>query len=67
MRVAVINHALPIFKKNRIASLLCIFETKIPGISNTLREKYLGLYTNVLYYSANHVYRRRPGPGHVLN
>ena len=29
MRVAVIIHALPIYKKNRIASLLCIFETTI--------------------------------------
>ena len=27
MRVAVNSHALPIHKKNRIASLLCIFET----------------------------------------
>ena len=29
MRVAVDSHALPIYKKNRIASLLCIFETTI--------------------------------------
>ena len=29
MRVAVNSHALPIYKKNRIASLLCIFETTI--------------------------------------
>ena len=29
MRVAVNIHALPIYKKNRIASLLCIFETII--------------------------------------
>ena len=29
MRVAVNSHALPIHKKNRIASLLCIFETII--------------------------------------
>ena len=29
MHVAVNNHALPVFKKNRIASLLCIFETII--------------------------------------
>ena len=27
MRVAVNSHALPIYKKNRIASSLCIFET----------------------------------------
>ena len=29
MHVAVNSHALPIYKKNRIASLLCIFETTI--------------------------------------
>ena len=29
MHVAVKNHALPVFKKNRIALLLCIFETII--------------------------------------
>ena len=29
MREAVNNHALPIYKKNRIASLLCIFESTI--------------------------------------
>ena len=29
MRVVVNSHALPIYKKNRIASLLCIFETTI--------------------------------------
>ena len=29
MRVAVNSHALPVYKKNRIASLLCIFETTI--------------------------------------
>ena len=28
-QVAVNSHALPIYKKNRIASLLCIFETTI--------------------------------------
>ena len=27
MRVAVKSHALPVYKKNRLASLLCIFET----------------------------------------
>ena len=32
MRLAVNIHALPIYKKNRIASLLCIFETTIPSI-----------------------------------
>ena len=29
MRLAVNSHALPVYKKNRIASLLCIFETAI--------------------------------------
>ena len=29
MCVAVKNHALPVYKKNRIASLLCIFESII--------------------------------------
>ena len=29
MRVAVNNHALPVYKKNRITSLLCIFESTI--------------------------------------
>ena len=32
MRVAVNIHALPIYKKNRIASLLCIFETIINNV-----------------------------------
>ena len=31
---AVKSHALPIYKKNRIASLLCIFETIILEISS---------------------------------
>ena len=34
MRVAVNSHALPIYKKNRIASLLCIFETIIVAYEN---------------------------------
>ena len=33
MRVTVKNHALPIFRKNRIASLLCIFESIIVHVS----------------------------------
>ena len=33
MRVAVNSHALPIYKKNRIASLLCIFETTLSLVS----------------------------------
>ena len=35
MRVAVKNHALPVFDKNRIALLLCIFETIIQKDSIT--------------------------------
>ena len=34
MRGAVNNHVLPIYKENRIASLLYIFESTIPGESN---------------------------------
>ena len=34
MRVAVNSHALPIYKKNGIASLLCIFETTIEWTNN---------------------------------
>ena len=33
MRVAVKNHALPVYKKNRIAPLLCIFESTISHVS----------------------------------
>ena len=33
MRVAVKNHALPVFMKNRIALLLCILETIITNLS----------------------------------
>ena len=32
MRVAVNCHALPIYKQNRIASLLCIFETTLMSV-----------------------------------
>ena len=32
MRVAVKSHALPVYKKNRIVSLLCIFESTICGL-----------------------------------
>ena len=35
MRVAVNSHALTIYKKNRIASLLCIFETTIRSNKTT--------------------------------
>ena len=39
MRVAVKNHALPVYKKNRIASLLCIFESTITSIMSTKHLK----------------------------
>ena len=32
MRLAVKSQVLPVYKKNRIASLLCIFETTIYGL-----------------------------------
>ena len=38
MRVAVNSHALPIYKKNRIASLLCIFETTIADLHRLLLD-----------------------------
>ena len=38
MRVAVNSHALPIYKKNRIASLLCIFETTIIALKASGRD-----------------------------
>ena len=41
MRVAVNSHALPIYKENRIASLLCIFETTISGQPGTFRSVFL--------------------------
>ena len=31
MGIAVKSHALPVYKKHRIASLLCIFESTIKG------------------------------------
>ena len=43
MRVAVKNHALPVFKKNRIALLLCIFETII-----------FAMFTNFVCFVALH-------------
>ena len=38
MCVAVNSHALPIYKKNRIASLLCIFETTILAFEEMLQK-----------------------------
>ena len=47
MRIAVKNHALPVYyKKNRIASLLCIFESTIPSVSYaSARSQYQKLYS----------------------
>ena len=42
MRVAVNSHALPVFKKNRIASLLCIFETIIGSPRKHAKEVRVG-------------------------
>ena len=39
MRVAVKNHALPVYKKNRIASLLRIFESTILLFSEGLSKR----------------------------
>ena len=36
MRVAVKSHALPVYKKNRITSLLCIFETTVLAQDDTV-------------------------------
>ena len=41
MRVAVNNHSLPIYKKNRIASLLCIFKSTIKTCVFSLVYNYL--------------------------
>ena len=56
MRVAVKNHALPVFKKNRIALLLFIFETiicvqGIPMCVNILYFNYDWLYAKMIVLS----------------
>ena len=43
MRVVVKNHALPVYKKNRIASLLCIFESTIYHVSSNV------FYISIIY------------------
>ena len=40
MRVAVKNHALPVFKKNRLALLLCIFETIICRLESYIVKRF---------------------------
>ena len=40
MGIAVKSHALPVYKKHRIASLLCIFESTLPP--NALRRNCNG-------------------------
>ena len=54
MRVTVNSHALPIYKKNRIASFLCIFETTIL----LMNEKQVTLLT-FGNSTLLHLYRRR--------
>ena len=55
MRVAVNSHALPVYKKNRIASLLCIFEamilsiTLLQNIANTLFNTIGEIKSPLLY------------------
>ena len=51
MRAAVNSHALPIYKKNRIASLLCIFETIIQ-VSTKDFGTIARLQTSMLWYPA---------------
>ena len=43
VRVAVNSHALPVHKKDRLTSLLCIFETIIVINSRTTIQKYVSL------------------------
>ena len=50
MRVAVNSHALPVYKKNRFASLPCIFETIIALVSRiTVVTKENGLFILLFY------------------
>ena len=55
MRVAVNSHDLPVYKKNRIASLLCIFEamilsiTLLQNIANTLFDTIGEIKSPLLY------------------
>ena len=48
MRVAVKSHALPVFKNNRIASLLCIFETII-GVLYAWMSGYNTMLHNIAH------------------
>ena len=50
MRVAVKNHALPVCKKNRIASLLCNFESTINKVSCILYLLYLGYIVHDIFW-----------------
>ena len=50
MLIAVKNHALPVYKKNRIASLLCIFESTIAcciGLKSIITHEDLHHNVNV--------------------
>ena len=48
LRVAVNSHALPVHKKNRITSLLCIFETIILPLFVYACMKRFGLHKRLL-------------------
>ena len=51
MRLTVNSHALPVYKKNRIASLLCIFETTV-GEGQSQCVGYDAPFTIRLYFMA---------------
>ena len=64
MRVPVKRHALPVYKKNRIASLLCIFETTIVWMCLANKQaRYFEFNTKQPIY---HVLETRFGPFLVL-
>ena len=59
MREAVNSHALPIYEKNRIASLLCIFETTIVKciFSTVMQSQIITQHGNAYSYRAITVHR----------
>ena len=60
MRVAVKSHTLPVYKKNRIASLLCIFKTTIKLILSQIRYNVSYFFAKILI-----MYRKKLGSGGV--
>ena len=48
MHIAVKSHVLPVYKKNRIASLLCIFKTIIDVLLSTL-----AVHAEYLFYASH--------------